>query len=190
MSLLKFRRTTILICLLATDGVVAQSETEALRTQAQSIVMEFANTLKPRLLEAIAQGGLEHAVQVCASEAPLIADQLAQSSGWSVKRVSLLPRNSLLASPDTFEKNILQQFAAQQASGESGQNMAYSQIDNTRFRFMQAQVVEGLCLNCHGTSIDPELLTVIDRLYPDDIARGYSLGQIRGAISVSKTLVE
>ena len=166
----------------------AQSEEVRLANEARDIVVQFTSTLKPRLLSAIEEGGLEHAVEVCASEAPQIAAMLALESGWDVKRVSLRARNSSLATPDAFERQVLEQFDAQQKNGEAAENMVYSRIEANQFRFLKAQGTEGLCLNCHGTSLSPALVSVLDRLYPDDQARGYALGEIRGAISLRHAL--
>lgn len=37
-----------------------------------------------------------------------------------------------------------------------------------------------LCLNCHGSTIDPELYSVIQKKYPKDKAIDYKVGEIRG----------
>jgi hypothetical protein len=50
---------------------------------------------------------------------------------------------------------------------------------------MQAQGVEPLCLVCHGKGLSDEVKATLEEYYPDDLATGYSLGQVRGAISVS-----
>jgi hypothetical protein len=41
---------------------------------------------------------------------------------------------------------------------------------------------------CHGENITAEVQQALDQYYPDDTATGYHLGQIRGAISLSKSL--
>jgi len=53
---------------------------------------------------------------------------------------------------------------------------------------MKAQSVEAICLNCHGKSVAPGVKNIITQLYPEDVAMGYSLGQIRGAFSLVKSL--
>ena len=66
--------------------------------------------------------------------------------------------------------------------------MAYAEIVDGRFRFMKAQGVEGVCLNCHAAEIKPEVEAALKQKYPDDRARGYTLGQIRGAFSLTRDL--
>ena len=59
----------------------------ALKAEAISIVKQFGDTLKPQLTQALAQGGVKHAIEVCSVKAPGIAQQLSLSSQWQVKRV-------------------------------------------------------------------------------------------------------
>ena len=54
---------------------------------------------------------------------------------------------------------------------------------------MAVQAASGdTCLACHGKAITPQVLEQLDARYPDDRARGYGAGEIRGAFSLSKTL--
>lgn len=156
--------------------------------EAESLVQQFAGTLKPQLQAAMQQGGPVHAINVCAEEAPRIARQLSDSSGWQVKRVSLKARNSGTAVPDSWEREILQQFDQRQATGELPQQLSAAAVVDGRFRYMKAQGVEPLCLTCHGETLDPQVRAALQQRYPDDRATGYREGQIRGAFSLSKAL--
>jgi len=62
-----------------------------LESEATSIVKKFAGALKPQLKKAIQSGGLEQAVNICSIEAPKIASELSEQTGWNIKRVSLKP---------------------------------------------------------------------------------------------------
>lgn len=168
--------------------VNGEIKTDALSQEAKALVKQFGGTLKPTLLGAIKSDGLTHAVTVCAVEAPKIAQDLSDQSGWQIKRVSLKPRNTLNAKADAWEENILRQFEQRQAKGESAQSLVYSEVVGQQFRFMKAQGVEPLCLNCHGQNVAPELKQALSHYYPDDQAIGYSLGQVRGAFSLIKDL--
>lgn len=161
---------------------------ENLRQEAINIVNLFSGTLKPKLKEGIKTGGLSHAINVCSVEAPKIAHRLSTETGWRIKRVSLKPRNRKNATPDAFEQDVLESFNERQIRGESPSLLEYSAVTDNEYRFMKAQAVEGICLNCHGSSIPPEVEKMIHQLYPEDVAAGYSLGQIRGAFSLIKAL--
>jgi hypothetical protein len=159
-----------------------------LKKEAINLIKQFGGTLKPELQKALKSGGPAHAIGVCSEKAPAIAKNLRDSSGWYVKRVSLKARNSSSAIPDNWEQKVLKQFEERQAKGESARNMAYSEIVDGKYRFMKAQGAGKLCLTCHGTEITPEVEAALKEKYPDDMARGYSLGQIRGAFSLAKDL--
>ncbi len=159
-----------------------------LKKEAINLVKQFGGTLKPELKKALKSGGPAHAIGVCSEKAPAIAKNLRDSSGWYIKRVSLKARNSSSATPDSWEQKVLKQFDARQAKGESAEKMSYSEIVDGKFRFMKAQGAGKLCLNCHGAEVTPEVEAALKEKYPDDKARGYSLGQIRGAFSLAKDL--
>ena len=53
---------------------------------------------------------------------------------------------------------------------------------------MKAIPTADLCLACHGESINPDIAAAIDEAYPEDQARGFKSGDIRGAFSLSKPL--
>ncbi len=167
---------------------VAEVDKAQLKQEAISIVKQFGGTLKPALKQALQSGGPAHAVSVCSETAPKIAQKLRNESGWYVKRVSLKPRNSSSAIPDDWEQKVLQQFDQRQAKGESAEKMAYAEVVDGKFRFMKAQGVEPVCLTCHAAMIAPDTEAALKKNYPDDKARGYTLGQIRGAFSLAKDL--
>jgi len=179
----------ILFLLVASIHATAEEITNKanLESEAMGIVKKFAGSLKPQLKKAIQSGGLEQAVNICSVEAPKIARELSEQTDWNIKRVSLKPRNNN-AVPNDSEEKILQQFNQRQIQGESPSTITYSEITNNKFRFMKAQSVEAICLNCHGKSVAPNVKNVIKQHYPEDSAMGYSLGQIRGAFSLVKNL--
>jgi hypothetical protein len=79
-------------------------------------------------------------------------------------------------------------FDQRQARGESAAKMAFAEVVDGKYRFMKAQGVEPVCLACHGANIKPEVEAALKEKYPGDMARGYMLGQIRGAFSLSRDL--
>ncbi len=53
---------------------------------------------------------------------------------------------------------------------------------------MKAVPTGKVCLSCHGETVAPEVEQKLAELYPDDKARGYKEGDIRGAFVVVKPL--
>ena len=182
---------TAVLCLpilLSFQATATDIDQTQLKEEAVSIVQRFGGSLKPELKKAIKSGGPAHAITVCAEEAPAIAQGLRDDTGWYVNRVSLKARNNQTAIPDAWERKVLEQFDQRQANGETAEKMAFSEIVDGKFRFMKAQGVEPVCMNCHATDIKAETEAAIRQNYPLDTARGYSLGQIRGAFSLAKDL--
>jgi hypothetical protein len=176
------------VLLIASPLRAEQPQQDELKKQAINLIKQFGGTLKPELKKALKSGGPAHAINICSEKAPAIAKDLRDSSGWYIKRVSLKARNSSSAIPDSWEEKVLKQFDERQAKGESARNMAYAEIVDGKYRFMKAQGAGNLCLNCHGAEVKPEVEAVLKKKYPDDKARGYTLGQIRGAFSLAKDL--
>jgi hypothetical protein len=171
------------------QGAAASMVDETNKAEAKEIVQQFFGRLKGELEAAIKTGGPAHAVGVCQVRAPSIAEELSQQTGWEVARTSLKYRNPANA-PDEWEKGVLQRFEERKAAGEDVKGMAHAEIvengGQSRLRFMKAIPTAGVCLACHGEAIADDVVAAIDEGYPADLARGYKLGDIRGAFSLSK----
>jgi Protein of unknown function (DUF3365) len=179
---------TVVLCIACATVLATEPVADSLEKQAMALANEFAGLLKPRLKQALAEGGPANAIGVCADVAPGIADTLSNQSGWTVKRVSLKSRNASRAVPDSWERTVLQEFARRQAAGETPADIRLGKIVGGQYRYMQAQLVEPVCLVCHGRNLAQEVTKTLQEYYPDDWATGYSLGEVRGAISLSKKL--
>lgn len=123
-----------------------------------------------------------------------VAFDLARSharDGWSVRRVSGKLRNPADA-PDDWESAQLAEFATKYAGKPVPADAEAWEIvieDGQRvLRYAKPIVIAGeLCLRCHG---DPATFAAavtdsLARLYPNDQATGYRVGDLRGAVSVS-----
>lgn len=159
-----------------------------LKAEAITVVKQFGGTLKPKLKKALTQGGVKEAIDVCSVKAPEIAKDLTLTTPWHVKRVSLKARNNNNAIPDAWEKSVLEEFDQRQQQGESAKTMAKAEVVNGEFRFMKAQGTASLCLTCHGSKLSADTKAALNKYYPKDQAVGYSLGQVRGAFSLTKKL--
>ena len=174
----------VVAAMLAVPAVAdAPLSAEEMQARALPLVKRFGAELKPQLQAAVKSGGFAHAVTVCAEVAPGIAEKISRETGWSVKRVSLKARNPN-AAPDDYERDVLERFEQRKAAGEAVSSLNDGQWHEGRYRFMKAQGVEGLCLNCHGSNLAPPVKKALAEYYPQDRAIGYVLGDIRGAISL------
>lgn len=169
----------------------AMADDAAVLEEARSV----ASAVPPKLLQVlsaeIAQGGVASAVGVCNEKAPQMAKAASQQTGWSIRRVSLRNRNPK-AVPDTWERAALEEFDRRAAAGENPATLEKSALveegGRKEFRYMKALPVQQLCTSCHGSTeaIPADVATKLHALYPDDKAVGYSVGQIRGAMTIRK----
>ena len=156
--------------------------------EARELARQYVDAIRPELKSAMAEGGPARAIEVCASVAPRVADAISAESGWMVRRVSLNPRNASRAVPDAWEERVLRNFDQQKADGAAAADLVRGETVGNEYRFMRAQVAEGICLTCHGTNLPPAAVSTLSEYYPDDAATGYELGQVRGAIRLRTTL--
>jgi hypothetical protein len=169
---------------------VAHANDEALMTEARTV----ATTLPPKLIvalqEEIKKSGPEGAIPVCKDMAPKMAGEISQQTGWKIKRVSLKARNDARAIPDPWEKAALEDFDKRAAAGEAPGKLEKGEKIGNEYRFVKALPVQPICLSCHGPAdqLSPAIKAALSQTYPNDRATGYSEGQIRGVISVRKTL--
>jgi len=158
---------------------------------------KVAGAVPLKLLEVlntqIAKDGVASAVTVCNEKAPQMAKAASEQSGWAVRRVSMRNRNPK-AVPDAWELAALEDFDRRAAAGESPMTLEkYAEVDTAtgkEARYMKALPVQQVCVACHGVSdkITPEVAERLHTLYPADKATGYTVGQIRGAITIRKAL--
>lgn len=92
------------------------------------------------------------------------------------------------AMPDIWETQVLMAFGQRQRLGEAGANLNVAEIVNGKFRYMQAQPTAPLCLTCHGSEVTAEVISAIRGKCPDDLALGYQVRRISGAITLAKEL--
>lgn len=157
----------------------------------RATVKEFMQTLKQELQGGMQDGGPVNAISVCNLSAPAIANTYSVRNGWDVGRTSLKLRNPDNA-PDAWERSVLESFEERKAAGEDPAKMEHYETvrrDGVReFRYMKAIPTAQLCLACHGENIDSITMTRLEKLYPDDHARGYKAGDIRGAFTIIQPL--
>lgn len=179
----------LLVCLPLAP--VAAEDLDARVQDAKGVMMGFMKELKGELKSAMKEGGPVNAIQVCNKVAPGIAKKQSEASGWNVGRTSLKYRNPDNA-PDAWERAVLNRFEERKAAGESPKQLMHAEVveqdGQERVRVMKAIPTGKVCLNCHGTDIDPKVEAKLDELYPEDMARGFKQGDIRGAFTLSQPM--
>ena len=170
------------------SGIALASE---LDTEARGLVKQFGSTLKGQLVDAMKEGGPVNAIEFCNISAPGIAADVAAASHWKVGRTSLKLRSEA-NTPDAWELKVLKEFEAEKSAGVDPATLEYSEVvevdGKKSFRYMKAIPTQEACLKCHGATIAPDVEAKLHKLYPNDQARGFNEGDIRGAFTLAKPL--
>lgn len=168
-------------------------ENQAAAAEARTAARELMTTVRALLAKALAAGGPEGAIHICADSAQVVGKRIQKTRQLSIRRVSEKWRNRGDV-PDAYEKTVLKQFAEVLRGGASPDTVETVQIvgqDSARvLRYMKPIVVGEMCLSCHGevAQMKPSLTEALRLRYPDDTAVNYSTGDLRGAVSVTVPL--
>ena len=172
--------------------VLAADDIKERETSAREAIKSLSENLKEYLKAGLEAGiDVEEKLLMCKEGAAEATSNENQERPFSIGRTSLKLRNPANA-PDEWEYAILQKFQERKDSGEDAATLQHSEIVETNgkryFRYMKAIPAGRVCLICHGTNIQPELVVALSKIYPHDEARGFTIGDIRGAFTVSQAL--
>ena len=147
---------------------------------AQGLTKELGQSLMSALQTAMAEGGPSPAIEVCATQAPMLAKQ-ASGPEYSVRRIGTRVRNVAQNTPTASELKVLQTLTQEQPSFQG-------QIDGRAVFLQGIFIPNALCLTCHGSpeQIPSEVQEALLTRYPEDQAVGYQLGDLRGAFVVEQ----
>jgi len=169
--------------LMLSGPILASTGTDEDRVSESRVLTEtYGAELKAALETALASGGPIEALDVCKDQAPLIASTLSRQSGTNVERVSRRYRNPASA-PEPWQVEVLEQFESARDGNPSASEHVEHDAGSTRY--MKAIRIQPVCLVCHGETLSDDVRESLDEHYPHDRARGYALGDLRGAFSVS-----
>ncbi|KUJ80760.1 hypothetical protein AVO45_06940 [Ruegeria marisrubri] len=178
---------------LAVSGNLAMAQDKAaLAEEGKALMQEFGGALKAELQAAMKSGGPVDAIAVCNVKAPMIAEKVSKESGWTVARSSHKLRNPKNA-PDDYTAAAIEEFLKRQESGEKADQLVKAEIveeDGQQvFRMVKAIPTGEVCLACHGgDNVEPPVVEALAELYPEDKARGFEMGQMRGVFTLRKPL--
>jgi len=117
------------------------------------------------------------AIDFCNLNASTLMDSLSQVYKVDISRISSKPRNGA-NKPTDFELEILNSMETSNVMDtlrKNGNQVTY---------YKSITIGMPACIKCHGipeTDISQETLKVIEKLYPNDLAKNYSIGDFRGA---------
>lgn len=186
---------SITLIAFALGATIAHSDDLSERKQAAAeVTQSFLKQLGGHLKKEMQSNGPVAAIKVCQEVAPNLANKHSLENGWRVTRVTTKPRNPLLGLTDEWERNTLAKFEARAAKGEKYSSMVAAEVVDeagvSYYRFMKPLAIQPVCLACHGSDeqIPDAVKAELDKRYPFDLARGYKLGELRGAVSIKQPM--
>lgn len=162
-------------------GVFANESSEL--NLARSISDELINSVREVLLKEIEKGGVIGAVQVCSQMSQEIIKKHQQRHNVYIRRISEKFRNNQNA-PDKYELSVLRKLSSMKEIPTEYYEIV-QEGDGKYLRYFKTITIQPVCLYCHGKNEIPEdVRSFLKQKYPDDKATGYSVGELRGAVSV------
>jgi hypothetical protein len=172
--------------LLCSSTAPALAADNAELNASRAAASELLKVLKGEMEKALQSGGPINAIHFCNENAQKLTQEVATKHGVEVSRTSLRIRNPK-NQPDAWETAVLKAFDERRVAGEAAKDLEHYEVVDANgtqtFRYMKAIPLFGPCYNCHG-AVKPQLKSEITRLYPNDQAIGFKVGDVRGAFTV------
>ena len=167
--------------------------TEEQKEQMRTTTANFMGELKNILLNQVETNGVVSALDVCSDTAQVLTNEFGLQRGVFISRVSLKNRNKNNF-PDDYEQNVLNSFHEMMSNNKLDEKTEQIELvkegEFTYLRYMKPILIQPGCLNCHGSEsrMLEEVSKQIAERYPDDKARNYKPGDLRGAVSIKKLI--
>jgi hypothetical protein len=192
------KKSLLLVLLLAgcaTPGVEAPKPEAKQVDEMRNVAKALSTQLGGKLKEAMGTQGPVEAVSVCKQIAPQIANDLSKQTGWQVGRVGTRARNAQTGVPDAWQTKALAQFGQRIKQGEKPDTMEFAEVVTApsgkhELRYAKAIALQPMCVTCHGSaeSIPDGVKARLQAEYPLDQATGYQVGDLRGAVVITRPL--
>lgn len=152
-----------------------------------SIATEAQVQLISNLQKAIADKGVDGAVEFCNVNATSLLNEVAEKYNVSIRRASNRYRNPA-DQPNEDEQPLLEAYEYNAENGIKSEPSIQKIENGDVLLYTKAIVIPGaFCLSCHGDpskEIDSKTLQKIDSIYPNDKAKGHQIGDLRGMWSI------
>ena len=183
-----------LVVMALSGSVLAEENLQLLIEEARKASTQIVTQIRGEVVKELERTGPLRAVIVCKYSAPEITSAISRQTGMRVTRVALKVRNRALGEADPWEQKAILNFEKKLTNGEKVEGMEFGEIVTEPagkvFRYAKAIPVGEPCLECHGphAGLSDAVKMQLANEYPFDKAVGFKKGQIRGAVSVKKSL--
>jgi len=165
---------------------MAEQQDQAVKEKYLIKGREIATATQAELLKvvqgAITSGGPGYAVEYCNIEALDLKDSLSIVHNCTIRRLSTKYRNPADKPVTEIEIEQLKSYEMLHRKGES-LTPSVQIVGNEVEYYQPIMIGSGACLLCHGdpaTQIAGETLSIIQQLYPNDLATGYAMNDFHG----------
>ena len=141
--------------------------------------------LGKNLMGKIQKEGTLAALKFCNIKAYPLTDSMSVAHKAVIKRVSDKPRN-YKNKANALENGYITVFKEEIKSKKESEPIVVESAENVKFYYPIK--TNSMCLQCHGkpsSDIKSNTLSQINKMYPKDLATGYSENQIRGIWSIT-----
>ena len=180
-----------LTSVLMSGAAQADEAMQANIAEGKGVLKAYFGDLKGELTKGMKEKGPVPTISTCKTVAPSLSEAHSQMSGWSVGRTSLKVRNPDNRA-DAWETAVLNEFESRKAAGEDPMKLLKAEVVEEQgrkvFRMMKAIPTAEVCTKCHGSELAEPVSAKLNELYPQDEARGYKPGDLRGAFTLKKPL--
>lgn len=174
------RLSTFFVLTLSVSLSAQSIDPETLIQKGNETSVKLLQKLGSELKMLMQNNGVINALHFCSQNALTLTDDIARSSGTSIKRISMLNRNPINGL-STDEKKLFERWQTSIAKGEKLPDYELNQ----HIYYKPILINNEVCLKCHGNiTQDSAIAKEIKTLYPDDKAIGYKVGDLRGAIRI------
>jgi hypothetical protein len=170
----------ILLAALLGGSCIAEAPNR--ETDGKRLVAEASALLVKNLTEAIAKDGVPGAIGFCSEKALPLTASIGADSGASLRRVTHKARNPKNKA-GAAELEVLSAFRDTLKAGKAPEPQLRKHADGSETFFAPIVLANPICLKCHGApgkDIDADTLAALLKLYPQDDATGFQLGDLRG----------
>ena len=160
---------------------LSPEEQSRLIAKGRSISAFSLKAFTRELTNALNEGGVQHAVGYCNLRAMPLIDSLSGAYNVKIYRISEKYRNKVNM-PGQLDITVLKAYQKQLDNGEELQPHL-EVTENEVIFYSPIILLNPICLNCHGepgSTMTAENHSFIKSKYPEDLAFGYKLGDLRG----------
>lgn len=149
------------------------------------ITQKAFKLLSDNLMTQMQQGGPSQALPFCNVQALPLTASIATQENVQIKRVSKMFRNSA-NKPNTTERHVISDYENTLLRGEELSPVLISTLSG-KPQFFSPILINKKCLSCHGVirkQVSKQTDSLIKVVYPNDLATGYKVGDLRGIWSI------